>query len=303
MARKPRRAPASSVPPPPDPNRPDRLWEAPVPKDWSAPSGCHFVAAGRDEHSRGWYVTWGDGCDPNTRARVDETGLFAIGPCPPSWKERYPEWRCRAFPLDDKPRHIAAWLGWAEAVTQSDADHLGRDDPEYGWGRVVKAARRFGDIHQIPGCRAIGAPIPITRSEADAEVHGLAEGFRAASRKAKDVPTPVGAGQGEAESPTPAAALNEAKPPANGPFTGLADVLGKLRLAGNERDIVQTLCERSGRVPLCDLATLCEWSTPFDGTWNAARMRLNKKLKKHGWRLFTHNREAVAEALKSSARN
>ncbi|MFO0803615.1 MAG: hypothetical protein U0791_10925 [Gemmataceae bacterium] len=89
---------------------------------------------------------------------------------------------------------------------------------------------------------------------------------------------------------------------AQGQFSALSEAANKIRLAGNERTIIEEICKRYGRVPLSSLATLLEWNAPFDGTWNAARGRLNKKLKKFGWQLNTHNREAVAEEITSSAR-
>ena len=74
-----------------------------------------------------------------------------------------------------------------------------------------------------------------------------------------------------------------------------------LRLKGNEAEIINRLCSSNGRVPLADLAVECEWTDP-ETAWNPARVRLNKKLKKHGWALRTEDKHAVAVPLPTSAR-
>jgi hypothetical protein len=93
---------------------------------------------------------------------------------------------------------------------------------------------------------------------------------------------------------TEQADTNGSGPPADdkpdGLFAGLRVAADKLRLKGNEQTIVAELCKRNGRVPLADLSAQCEWAAPYEDTWNAAHGRLNKKLKKHGWRLRTHDR-------------
>ena len=95
-----------------------------------------------------------------------------------------PGWRCHAFPLEDTPRSIVAWFDCVEPITLPHSP-AGRYDPDYGWDGVLLAARRLGNRHQIPGCRPIGTPIPPSRTEADAEIRAIAEGFREATRRSQ----------------------------------------------------------------------------------------------------------------------
>jgi hypothetical protein len=84
-------------------------------------------------------------------------------------------------------------------------------------------------------------------------------------------------------------------------FDSLRKAAETLRLKGNEAAIITAIIDGGGRVPLKDLGVTLQWGAPF-GEWNAARDRLNKKLKKFGWRLRTHDRDAVAEPTKPTAR-
>lgn len=43
---------------------------------------------------------------------------------------------------------------------------------------------------------------------------------------------------------------------------------------------------------MADLKTLCDWQDPSESAWNSLRMRLNKKLEAHGWKVKTHGRAA-----------
>jgi hypothetical protein len=100
----------------------------------------------------------------------------------------------------------------------------------------------------------------------------------------------------------------DSKGPPSGPFDDLRDASQALKLKGKMATVVRLLCERAGCVPLADLALECEWATTADensavyvNSWNSLRCDLNKKLKKHGWRLVQHDLCAVAERLKPSA--
>jgi hypothetical protein len=90
-------------------------------------------------------------------------------------------------------------------------------------------------------------------------------------------------------------------PTVAGPFGGLRAAAEQLRLKGNEATIVTTLCANDGRVPVKDLAVKMGWEPPYT-PWNPARVRLNRKLKKHGWRIETHDGQAVAKLIETSAR-
>ncbi len=81
------------------------------------------------------------------------------------------------------------------------------------------------------------------------------------------------------------------------PFDQLRAVALELKLAGNEARIVDALCRGGGRVPLAELAVVCEWLAPYGCTWNSARGRLNGKLHSSRWRLGTHDGCAIAQQL------
>jgi hypothetical protein len=89
-----------------------------------------------------------------------------------------------------------------------------------------------------------------------------------------------------------------------GPFDGLREAACRLELKGNEKAIALAVCEGSGQITLADLVTMLDlgWTAPMFPQWNSARIRLNKKLQKHGWRLETRDGCAVATPLKKSAR-
>jgi hypothetical protein len=83
------------------------------------------------------------------------------------------------------------------------------------------------------------------------------------------------------------------------PMASLRQAAQELRLKGNEAIIVEQLCARGGRMPLADLAPKCEWDNILSA-WNPARIRLNKKLRKRGWQLSTHDKHAIAEPFPSA---
>lgn len=68
-------------------------------------------------------------------------------------------------------------------------------------------------------------------------------------------------------------------------------------LKGKERTIVAVLCRQGGRVPLADLAIACRWDTPVN-TWNSARNRLNRKLRRYGWVFGTQDKCAIVKAIR-----
>lgn len=87
-----------------------------------------------------------------------------------------------------------------------------------------------------------------------------------------------------------------------GEFNGLMAAATQASVKGDGLTIIRAICRGRGQAPLANLATLCRWSAPYEGTWNSARGRLNKKLKTHRWKLSTHNGEAVAARIKPTAR-
>jgi len=80
------------------------------------------------------------------------------------------------------------------------------------------------------------------------------------------------------------------KPPAD-PFADLRNY-ARTKLKGQERAVVEALCDAGGELPLADVKTLCDWQDPIESAWNSLRMRLNHKLESHGWKLKTQGRTA-----------
>jgi hypothetical protein len=88
---------------------------------------------------------------------------------------------------------------------------------------------------------------------------------------------PVGQGAGE-------------KPkPADDPYADLRD-FARSRLKGQERAVIEALCDAGGELPIADLAVVdgVDWDDPFQGFKDAQRW-LNLKLKQIGWRLERRN--------------
>ena len=73
------------------------------------------------------------------------------------------------------------------------------------------------------------------------------------------------------------------------PFVGLLE-FARTRLKGQERAVIEALCDAGGELPIADLAVLggIGWDDPFQGFKDAQR-RLNPKLKPEGWRLERRN--------------
>lgn len=69
------------------------------------------------------------------------------------------------------------------------------------------------------------------------------------------------------------------------------------RLKGQERAVIEALCDAGGELSLSDIKTLCDWQDPIESAWNSLRMRLNKKLESHGWKVRTHGRAAILKKL------
>jgi hypothetical protein len=73
------------------------------------------------------------------------------------------------------------------------------------------------------------------------------------------------------------------------PFAGLLE-FARTKLKGQERAVIEALCDAGGELPIADLAVLdgVGWDDPFQGFKDAQR-RLNPKLKPEGWRLERRN--------------
>jgi hypothetical protein len=90
---------------------------------------------------------------------------------------------------------------------------------------------------------------------------------------------PVETGEGE-----------KPKPP-DDPYADLRDFACS-ELKGQERAVIEALCDAGGELTMADVKTLCEWEDPIDDAWNSLRKRLNNKIRPHGWNLETHDRRA-----------
>jgi hypothetical protein len=241
---------------------------------WDVPGETYRVCAGGPDYLIGWRGEPPPGCD---------------------WLPV--DWPADHFPLGPDPRQLRGWLDHAEFLLRDLSEHaygpLGPDDRVYGWRAALRAARQLAARYTTAG-GWLERPLPAEWRDGLAEILTVRDAVLAAVTAGGNGPT----GQ---PRPNPNRVADGADR-TGGAFAALGAAAERLRLVGNERAIVNRLCERNGRVPLADLAALCEWSAPWDGTWNAARGRLNKKLRRHGWRLTTFNREAVAEPLPGGAR-
>jgi hypothetical protein len=79
-----------------------------------------------------------------------------------------------------------------------------------------------------------------------------------------------------------------------------ADLLefARTKLKGQERAVIEALCDAGGELPIADLAVLdgIGWDDPFQGFKDAQR-RLNPKLKPEGWRLQRRNNSGFLVTL------
>jgi hypothetical protein len=90
---------------------------------------------------------------------------------------------------------------------------------------------------------------------------------------------PAATQQGEGENP---------KTP-DDPYADLRD-FARSKLKGQERAVIEALCDAGGELPIADLAVVdgVGWDDPFQG-FKGAQRRLNPKLKPKGWRLERRN--------------
>jgi hypothetical protein len=74
-------------------------------------------------------------------------------------------------------------------------------------------------------------------------------------------------------------------------------------LKGQERAVIEALCDAGGELPIADLAVEdgVSWDDPVQGFKNAQR-RLNRKLKLKGWRLERQNNAGFLKAVKGLKR-
>jgi len=79
------------------------------------------------------------------------------------------------------------------------------------------------------------------------------------------------------------------KPGADDPFADLRR-FARAQLKGQERAVIEALCDAGGELPIADLAVKdgVGWDDEFQGFKDAQR-RLNPKLKPEGWRLERRN--------------
>jgi len=98
-------------------------------------------------------------------------------------------------------------------------------------------------------------------------------------------PTPTEPKQGEGEKPPPDQFADLRR------FT-------RDKLKGQERAVMEALCDAGGEVPIADLAVKdgVGWDDPKRGFTNAQR-RLKDKLSGQGWRLFRHDNAAKLLAV------
>lgn len=99
-------------------------------------------------------------------------------------------------------------------------------------------------------------------------------------------------------SPTPAVTerIEGGNPPAD-----LYETLrqfARADLKGQERAVIEALCDADGELPIADLAVMegVGWQDPFDG-FKGAQRRLNPKLKPHRWRMERRNNAAYLVSM------
>lgn len=83
---------------------------------------------------------------------------------------------------------------------------------------------------------------------------------------------------------------------AAGPYAALR-AFARNRLKGQERAVIEALCDAGGELSLSDMKTLCDWQDPIESAWNSLRIRVNKKLQSHGWKVRTQGRAAILKKL------
>ena len=90
-------------------------------------------------------------------------------------------------------------------------------------------------------------------------------------------------------------------PPPPDPYAELR-VFARDQLKGQERAVIEALCDAGGEMAIADLATKpgVDWSIPKVGFTNAQR-RLKKRLKRLGWVLSRHDNTARLRPAKTTA--
>jgi len=101
-----------------------------------------------------------------------------------------------------------------------------------------------------------------------------------------DDPPPAGAQSGEGEKP-------------DDPFAELR-AFARAKLKGQERAVIEALCDAGGELPIADLAILdgIGWDDPLNGFRNA-QQRLKRKLKRLKWTLSRQAGAAKLNPMKS----
>jgi hypothetical protein len=92
---------------------------------------------------------------------------------------------------------------------------------------------------------------------------------------------------------------DEGTPPAD-PFADLRQ-FARDNLKGQERRVIEVLCDAGGELPIADLAAKdgVGWSDEFEG-FNNAKKRLNRKLKKIGWTVARQSNAAKLNRIEGS---
>jgi hypothetical protein len=83
-------------------------------------------------------------------------------------------------------------------------------------------------------------------------------------------------------------------PLSSGPADPFVDLrrFARTELKGQERAVIEALCDANGELSLADVKARCDWQDPIESSWNSLRTRLNKKLGRLRWRLITRDRTA-----------
>ena len=79
-------------------------------------------------------------------------------------------------------------------------------------------------------------------------------------------------------------------------YPDLLVLVGELGLKGDERALVEVVAA-SGRVSLADFAKTHGWDATYDNSWEGLQGRLNRKMRRHGWRLNREDSHAVPVRL------
>ena len=231
---------------------------------------------------------------------------FRVGSSVVTWKLVYDTLLQAGFPVRDQRRLVRQTL--AALHLEGAVEPIHKPPRHNPYPMVIFEGENEPDEWRIlPRAVSLAAEMgkgtPQTDTGERAPIHLLQDGEQPHHREVTATST-----AGTDKTATENRKQDSKTPPPNGPFDDLRDAGNTLKLKGKMAAVVRLLCERAGRVPLVDLALECEWATNADensavyvNSWNSLRYDLNKKLKKHGWRLVQHDLCAVAERLKPSA--